>query len=522
MIVVTVLLLAAAVALAIAQAARLPDIPLFVLAGIAVALTGQVEAELLDQVLLLGLTVLVFMAGTELNPRGVGRYNTFALAIGLIQFGVLGLTGFGLASALGYGVVASLHLALALAASSTLVVVGIIRKREQFYEPYARLVIGVLLVQDVLVVVLLSFLQHVEPVDVGALGVTAASLALFGLLTVAMVKWITPYLLITLELDDETHLLGAMAILFSFAGIAHFIGLPPIVGAFFAGVSLSGFPVSGLLRGQLSSLSDYFFALFFVTLGATLTVPSLDEVLLVGAMAVFVLTITPALVALVARLGGLSFRGGIESGLLLAQCSEFSLVVAILGSQSGAFSDELLSVVSLITVVTMILTPFIATHSNATWLMHRFSRHHVSPDESVEDHVVILGGGTSGQALARALHDRGVEVVVIDDDPVRIEEFEEHNFRAVLGSGVDRRVLEDARIQDACAVVSTMPRLQDNETLLDLDYDTPMWIRVFEGEDAAIIEDRGADAIVYCSVAIDDFLAWFDQNFTSGRSDEEE
>lgn len=98
MVLITILLVAAAVALGASRALNLPSVPLFVLVGVAIAVSGAVDdAELLEDILLLGLTFLVFVAGTDLNPGRIGEHKRTALVVGLAQFFLLALIGLVLA-----------------------------------------------------------------------------------------------------------------------------------------------------------------------------------------------------------------------------------------------------------------------------------------------------------------------------------------------------------------------------------------------------------------------------------------
>jgi monovalent cation:H+ antiporter-2, CPA2 family len=169
MIGVVVLLAGAAVAFGVSKWLRLPAIPLLIVAGIMLSRLGIVPVDILQDGLILGLTFLVFVAGIELNPRRVGEHRRAAVRVGVAQFLLLGLAGFAVSLLLGFTVHTSLYLALALTASSTLVVLRILQRRGQLFEPFGRLVIGVLLLQDLLVILMIPILTRL-PDGVGAAG----------------------------------------------------------------------------------------------------------------------------------------------------------------------------------------------------------------------------------------------------------------------------------------------------------------------------------------------------------------
>jgi len=153
---VCILLVAAAVAFGLAKLMRLPPIPLLILVGAGLhelANFWQVEVpeDLLSNMMELGLAVLVFTAGVDLSPRRMLGRTRSIIIVATVQFLILGLAGVLTAFALGYDLTTALYLGCALSASSTLVVVRHLQRRRQMFEPFGRLVLGVLLVQDLFI-----------------------------------------------------------------------------------------------------------------------------------------------------------------------------------------------------------------------------------------------------------------------------------------------------------------------------------------------------------------------------------
>jgi len=511
---IALILFGAAAGAAAAKWLRLPRVPLLVLAGLGLSASGLLtDARFLQDVLMLGLVFLVFMAGTELGPRRVGRQWRAALAVGFVQFFGLGLIGWGAAAAFGFGGVTAFYIALALAASSTLVVLEVLRQRQQFFEPFGRLVLGVLLLQDILVILGICVLGHAGEGVVG-MGLAALGLGALCLLALVGARWIMPMLLRHLEHDEEPLLLTVLGVLFLFLGLAYGMGLPVVAGAFLAGVSMSGFPERGIVRGQLESLAHFFLAAFFVALGGLLIWPGLSTLLLVFVLVGLVLLVTPILVTLVAERAGLTGRASIESGLLLAQCSEFSLVVVLLGVEQGHLDEAVLGAIALVTVITMILTPFVATDRLTWWLMQRRRlarlRSRAPETEAGGGHILLLGCGPNTGVLLDLLLLHGDEVVVVDEDPRVIEGLAARGVHAIRGHGADHAVLEAAGAPAARVILSTMRRTADNERLLEfLGGARRVIVCVFGPDEARRIEAAGGEAVRYADVACEAFMAWF-------------
>lgn len=512
-----ILLAGAALGLGAAKWLNLPAIPLLLAAGVLLSAAGLLPPTLLLQdMLMLGLTVLVFVAGVELNPRRVGRQKAAAFRVGVAQFVVLAGLGLLASVALGFTLAESMYLALALSASSTLVVVRILRSRKQLFEPFGRLVLGVLLLQDLFVILLIPALVRLPE---GAMAAATGFLGALGLTGLALVslRWVTPLILTRLSLDDEGMLLVTLAMLFAYLGLADLLGLPLVAGAFLAGVSMSPFPVSGVVRGQLNSLSDFFVALFFTALGGILIVPSAAGLLKAAVLVLLVVVATPPLVTLVAERAGHSARSAIESGLLLAQTSEFSLVVGLQALAFGHVDSEIFSIIALVTVATMILTPFIAT-DRMTWRLMAYHpvRRGLRPQQQLRDHVLLLGCGDNGMPLLETLLSSGYDVLVVDDDAAVIERLREGDIAAIRGDGADLAVLRAAGAPHARLIVSTMRRPADHIALLRLVSGVPVIVRVFEPADAESIREHGGNAVVYSHAAADEFLRWLEQAETVG------
>lgn len=509
---VALLLLAATIGHAVARRLGSPAPPFLVFAGLGLALTGTVGGEFLEETLLLGITFMVFVAGIELDPERVGGQRRAALVIGTIQFVTLGALGLGAAVLLGFGRQEAVYLALALTASSTLVVVRVLQRRRQLFEPFGRLVIGVLLLQDLLVILLIPVLTELPA------GASAVATGVGGVLLLTLLAWVlqrgpATRALKTLAGDRELLLLAILAHLFLFLFLADLAGVPLVAGAFLAGVSLSSFPVNGIVRGQLTSISDFFSAVFFTALGASVGVPVWGEVLQAAVLAGVVLVVTPLLVVVLAERTGLSARPAILSGLLLSQTSEFSLVVGLQGVALQQIAPSTFRVVVLVTLATMILTPFLVSDRVSLALLHlhpfRSDRRVLDPPPT--DHVVIVGCGTSGMPLLETLVVGPHRVVAVDDDPAVVTRLRDAGLDAVRGDATDPELLRRLGVDRARIVVSTIRRAEDNARLLAAAGDTPVVVRVFEDQDARWVEARGGEAVVVAEAAASEFMEWFDR-----------
>jgi Kef-type K+ transport system membrane component KefB len=521
-----ILLLAAAVAFGVAKLLRLPPIPILLLCGVALraladALGVAVPAALVGEMIEIGLAVLVFTAGVDLSPRRMHGRTKPILIVAISQFLGLGLAGVLTAIWLDYDFITALYLGCALSASSTLVVVRHLQKRRQMFEPFGRLTLGVLLVQDVAIILLMVALLKFPDGMLASINGIANAIAL-GFLAVALHKWAIPAVAKRIKLDDEELMLGSLGLLFAFSGMAYLLKLPFLVGSFLAGFSLSAFPMNGLVRGMLGSLSAFFLALFFISIGAVLTLPSFE---MLGHSMIFMLvlmTVTIVLVAIVAEAVGYSTRASVESSLLLSQTSEFSLLLALTGVMSGQISPQLFSMIALITVSTMTLTPFISREKIAWRLMQLHPRYRRGETKcgNLSQHAVLLGYGRAGAKTLQLLQELQIPAVVIDEDAAVIRKLIQQGITCIQADGSDSYALELAHARQARVVFCSMRRARDAQIALKYLSNSPavVLVRTFETEDITMVEAAGGIAIKATQAAAKAFAEWIELNLGTQKS----
>jgi CPA2 family monovalent cation:H+ antiporter-2 len=529
MTVFALLLMAAAVGHALARRLSVPVIPLFLAMGMLLSGTGLLPGGIhfhlegdpdsdssgaspgaAARVLELGLVFLVFASGIELNPRRYARQRNAVLWVALIQFTVATVIGYALARLMAFDPLSSTYLGVGVAASSTLVALFHLRTRRAMFEPFGRVVSGVLLLQDLAVILLLVTLSRLSN---GAPGILIGLIEAAGLGGAAYLcqRKAIPWLLEKFKPDEEALLLWIVSFLFLFLGVASAFKLPLVVGAFFAGFSFSAFPVHGIVRGLLKSISDFFLALFFIALGAVVGFPEGRLWLDALQFAVLVVFITPPLVTAIAEYRGMNTRAAIETGLLLAQTSEYSLILGLSGVFLGHIHSDIFSILALTTVMTMTLTPFIGTERFARWLilLHpQRRRHRIS--NPPKDHVLMLGFGSAGMWIVRPLLAAGHSVLVVDDDAVVIQKLTEIGVPCLRGDGAEEKVLEQVGARQAKVVLASMRRLGDAIEVLEHVQGVPVLVRVFETEEAQQVERFGGIPILGADAAAVNFLAWFD------------
>ena len=511
MIGVGVIMLAAALACAVSRLTRVPIIPLYLLTGWLIWLSGvEAPGNFATEALQLGVAVLVFLAGSELNPQRIVTDRRRAAFLSLIPILLTGGCVLLLLRLNGTSLQPALYLAVALAGSSTIVAVRQLRQLRQTREPFGRLVISVQLLQDFFLVGVLVFVAALPQgwlESVLALGKSSVLLVAAWALQTKVV----PRVLTKTHLGDETLLMLMLALLFAFGAAAVALGLPLVVGAFLAGLSISRFPANGLLRVQLAALGDFFFAIFFVTLGYVAGLPAADSLPEAAGLAFIILILRPVIVTILARILGLSARPAVESSLLLGQAGELGLVIGLVGLGNGSLTAPDFSLLAVVTATTMMLTPFLATDAMTSWLLHSLPSRRPPAPGSLRGHILMLGYGAAGRWVLKSLQEAGLEVFVVDDDPAVIAHLDTNGVPCLRGDGSDPYVLAAAGADDARIVLCSMRRSADAAKVLRfLGGKTPVIVRVFETSEAEQIHRLGGIPVLNSDAAARRFLEWLD------------
>lgn len=424
-----IIAVSAAILVAVGRAVRMPAIVVYLLCGILLGpVLGLVEMEEgLELVSETGIALLLFLVGLELSIGKVRDVGKVALIAGSAQVGLTALLGLGISAALGFGLMEATFLAMALTFSSTVVVVKLLEEKGELESLYGRIGVGVLLVQDLVVIMLLTFLAGMsgagEAMDAGTIGL--GLLKAFGgmavLLVVALVasKYILPKPFKWAARSPEVLLVWALSWCFLMVFGAHAFHLSLEIGAFLAGMSLAQLPYNEDLRRRVHPLMNFFVAVFFVTLGIRIDLGgAADQIGAVLALSTFVLIGKPLMFLGILGLLGYGRKTAFLTGTTLAQTSEFSFILAGLAMSKGLIGGEILLVSALVGVVTIAVSSYmiIQSHGLYAWVLRtgflRFKFLDGKPEitaqivhagEHLSGHVVVVGMNTLGRELVRRL-----------------------------------------------------------------------------------------------------------------------
>ncbi|MFA6686891.1 MAG: cation:proton antiporter, partial [Desulfuromonas sp.] len=332
----------------------------------------------------------------------------------------------------------------------------------------SRVMIGILLVQDLAVVPLMILLPQLSNPQAGSSTLVFAVLKGALFITVMLLlgtRWL-PYVLklIARWNSRELFLLCVTAIGLGIGYATYLVGLSFPFGAFVAGIVLSESDYGHQALSDIIPLRDLFGLLFFTSVGMLL-----DPVFLFANLADILFMV--ALVALgkgvlmggIAR--GFGYRNVVPLAVALAmfQIGEFSFLLTQIGFSSGALSQSNYSFVISATIISMVLTPIVSGFTAPLYQWWRKSSKHEAletinmPDMSLKDHIVIAGGGRVGQHVARVLRQLDVPLVIVEAGHRNFEKCKAAGLPTVYGDASNYVVLEAAMIENAKQLLITIP-----------------------------------------------------------------
>lgn len=462
---------------------RMPSIVGYIVAGILLGPgLGLVELDhSLELISELGIALLLFLVGLELSFAKIKDVGRVAVAAGIGQVVFTACGGLVLCLLLGFDLMASIFLAVALTFSSTVVVVKLLDQKGDLNKLYGRIAVGIFLVQDlvvILVLTLLAGLSHGESLEVGAmaLGLGKAFGGMALLLTVVLLasKFLLPLPFAWAAKAPDTIFIWALFWCFLVAGLAGVLGLSIEIGAFLAGIALAQLPYNDDLRLRLHPLMNFFIAVFFVTLGIQMDLSAAHEHWLSALiLSLFVIIGNPLIfIIIISRMGYSEFTS-FRTSVTVAQISEFSFIFAALGVTSGLIAQDILSIVAVVGIVTIATSAYMILYSDTLYrvcqrlkllvIFRAKQKVEPEPTDARSGHIIVIGMNALGREIVKNLCHRGHRVLAIDTDIHKLEGLGPAD--TLIGNVEYHSVVEEIGLREARLVVSAL-QIEDTNHLL--------------------------------------------------------
>ncbi len=482
---IAAILAIAAVIGGLATLLRQPLIVAYIIVGVIVgpAVFGLVTAT--DQVELLakvGIAILLFLVGLKLDLHLIRSMGKIALLTGLGQVIFTSVVGFGIILLLGFNVVAAVYIAVALTFSSTIIIVKLLSDKRELDELHGRIAVGFLIVQDLVVIIAMIVIVALGTPGAGGAGQQILVTVLGGvafLLSVALLaKFVIPSLLDFIARSRELTLLFAVAWAISLAFISSALGLSMEVGAFIAGVALASTPYRDILGASLVNLRDILILFFFIELGASLSFANaIDQLGSALVLSAFVLIGNPLIVMVIMGVMGYQKKVSFKAGLVVAQISEFSLILIALGFSLGQVDEAVLSLVTMVGIITIAISTYFILYSEQIYqriapALSIFERKGM--DESIDGErlshpydAIIIGAGRFGGEIIQGLRDRGAHVLVVDHDPIVLRRLRESGVETLYGDVGEPEFAGHLPLHETNAIICAVPDQVANLVLLE-------------------------------------------------------
>lgn len=466
----------------------------------------------------LGVALLLFALGVELSLRHVFANATRSVLSGLTQVFLTALLAFGYAQLAtpGIGTGAGILFGFVCALSSTVVVVKVLTDRGEIDSSHGRLLIPILLIQDLSMVPIISLVPVLKTTGDGWMGgLLIAALKAALLIGIVMIgaRKVVPSILhwVSKYNSREMFLLTVISICMCVAFTSYGLGMSLALGAFLAGIMVSEYPYGHQTLSDVMPLRDLFATVFFVSVGMQLNPGFIALNWLQVLCFVGVLMLGKAVVgSIAARITLRSWGASILTGLSLAQIGEFSFVMATLGHAAGIFDARMLNLFYAGAVVSLIATPLLMAVGPK--LIARFGggEHLTASDETkstnkhgtlgLKDHVLLCGYGRIGRNIGTVLKTYGIPFAVIEMNAGLMDDLRSADIPHVYGDAFSRHVLTRANIRQAAAVIVTVPEAIVATSIISVarkgNKNVKILVRAHHTTDVDMFRTAGANAVV--------------------------
>jgi glutathione-regulated potassium-efflux system protein KefB len=470
-------------------------------------LVGGAESKL--AIAEIGIVLLLFLVGLELNPARLWRLKRDIFALGLAQVVLCGLalmtiiffsTGFTWGAAIALG--------LPLALSSTAQVLPALKSSGRINSPFGEKAFSILLFQDLSIVPLITIIAALSRNPTDAAGPPGLVLAGYTVAAIAGLVLagrfiLRPLLRLVGGLGErELFVVVGLFTVLAAAALMHSLHLSTALGAFVAGVMLADSPYRHEIESDVEPFRSILLGLFFLAVGMVLDLRAVaaNPVFVIGMAAILVAT-KAGIVALLARLFGMEWKQAIGIGLLLSQGGEFGFVLFAQAQNAYLIAPEAGSLFSAIVTVSMATTPFLMLFARRLeFAQSKDGSDLPGPDEAPRGNAIIVGFGRFGQTVAQMLMGHGFGVTLIDKKPTQIEQSSKFDMKVYYGDGMRIDLLRRAGGDEAKLIAFCIddPSLDAKllQPIAEAFPQAALFVRAFDRRQALALADMDLAGVV--------------------------
>lgn len=462
---------------AIMRALKQPLLIGYILTGIIVSpyFLNVAKGDFISVFAQIGVALLLFLVGLNLNPKvlkEVGKVSLFT-GIGQIFFTTGG--GFLICLLLGFSIVVSLYISIALAFSSTIIIMKLLSDKNALETLYGKISVGFLVVQDIVAIFILIVISSLKN-GFNTSVLINIGIGIFLIIFLSLISiYLLPRFVKFVAKSQEFLLLFSIGWCISLAALFYAFNFSIEIGALLAGFFLSFLPYRQEINFKLRPLRDFFLISFFVYLGFHMTFGNISQhIFSIIILSLFILIGNPIIVLIIMGKMGYTKKTGFMAGLTVAQISEFSLILISLGVTVGHITTDILSFVTIIGLITIIGSSYMIIYSEK--LFSKLSKYlsiFERKDKKIDDitykkHVydyIIFGYNRLGYNLVNSLKKAKKNLLVIDYNPEKIKQLEKNKIDYIYGDVSNLELLCELDLSKTKTIISTINDL-DADLLL--------------------------------------------------------
>ncbi len=511
-----ILLTAGVLAVAGLKALGLPALLGYVLIGVGLGpfLPGMDAESPASRLAEFGVVFLMFSIGLEFSLARLKSMRQAVFGLGGLQVAISMFIVMILNLLLGLSWESGLALGGALAMSSTAIVSKLLSERDELDSEHGKLILGILLFQDLAVAPLIIFIPALsQSAGLGEALLFAtlkAALALTLILALGQ-KLMRPWFhLVARAKSGELFMLNVLLVTLGLAYLTDQAGLSLALGAFLAGVLIAETEYRYQVEADIRPFRDVLMGLFFVSVGLMLDLGVVANHWFEVLAILLVLILGKFLViALLAGLFTQSWAVVARVGAGLAQAGEFGFVLLALALGNNLLAREQHQTVLAAMVLSMLASPLLFLAGNwlarrlegGAWMEQARGVHEIAARAfGIQKHVILCGYGRSGQSLARLLESEHIPFIALDHDPRRVRAASQAGDKVVFGDSTRAEVLMAAGVHRAKAVVvsfaHTPSAIKIIAAVQRLKPDAPVIVRTVDDNDLDQLRDAGASEVV--------------------------
>jgi len=484
----------------------------YILTGTALAYAFDIQHEDSHSVELLGefgIVFLMFTIGLEISLARLNTMKQIVFVNGLAQVGISALVFFGISHwifDLTYQ--NSIIVALALALSSTAVVLSYLKSSKEIHTTYGKRAMGILIFQDIAVIPILLLIGFMATDQGNIMDIVihtlVSAVVLIGLLFVVGKRIMTWLLHFSANTQlDELFMGSVLVIVMGASLLAHSAGFTYSLGAFIAGMIIAETRYHHKVESDIAPFKDLLLGTFFLTVGLKIDVMYFwEHVALILVILVAILFLKTVIIYFVMKFSSKP-RNAMKTALSLSQVGEFSFAIFALASNARLIDNSLMSVLVLVVVLSMIITPFLMTRIE--WLVSKMFPENVheydmQKVQSHKDHIIVCGYSTIGKFVVKELDERGVEYIIIDNSLKHVKEGLDSGKEIYYGDMSKESILHALQAEDASAVIITLDNAEKKRLISEAiaKYEKPinLIVKVVSLEEKKMLADLPIQAMI--------------------------